>query len=189
VDLEAQPHVPETDATPDTLVSKVQTFRRPKRSQTSSSYRPKAKGRVWKPGQEPGIDPSGNHPTITPTSLHTNCDITVVDFSQKSLDIQYLDNSTLQAFLDEPRAEANTCRWINVNGLSWDVISLIGTKKKFHRLAIEDLLNPRNRTKADWYSDHTYSELSGLFVRLPSHLLLPSRTSTAETRQPERIRL
>lgn len=28
-----------------------------------------------------------------------------------------------------------------------------------HRLAIEDLLNPKNRTKADWYSDHTYMVL------------------------------
>ena len=49
-----------------------------------------------------------------------------------------------------------TCRWISVNGLSWDVIRLLGNQKNLHRLAIEDLTNTKNRTKADWYADHTY---------------------------------
>ncbi len=52
-----------------------------------------------------------------------------------------------------------TCRWISVNGLSWDVIKLLGNHKNLHRLAIEDLTNQKNRTKADWYSDHTYMVL------------------------------
>lgn len=58
--------------------------------------------------------------------------------------------------MDIPRPDWATCRWINVNGLSWDVIKLLGNDKHLHRLAIEDLMNPKNRTKADWYSDHTY---------------------------------
>ena len=58
--------------------------------------------------------------------------------------------------MDVPRPDWAVCRWINVNGLSWDVIKLLGSDKSLHRLAIEDLLNPKNRTKADWYSDHTY---------------------------------
>ena len=59
-------------------------------------------------------------------------------------------------FMDTPRPDWAVCRWINVNGLSWDVIKLLGNDKRLHRLAIEDLLNPKNRTKVDWYSDHTY---------------------------------
>lgn len=70
--------------------------------------------------------------------------------------MQHLDNETLPNFMDMPRPAWAACRWINVNGLSWDVIKLLGSDKRLHRLAIEDLLNPRNRTKADWYSDHTY---------------------------------
>lgn len=58
--------------------------------------------------------------------------------------------------MDVQRPDWAVCRWINVNGLSWDVIKLLGNDKRLHRLAIEDLMNPRNRTKADWYSDHTY---------------------------------
>ena len=132
--------------------------RRIKRSQTSRSFRPKLAGRQWKPGEEPGIDPSGPHSGTVPVNLHTDCQITVVDFGQQDMEVRELDNSQLADFLAETKDEGLTCRWINVNGLSWDVISLLGKEKKFHRLAIEDMLHSRNRTKADWYSDHTYSE-------------------------------
>lgn len=51
---------------------------------------------------------------------------------------------------DEDDLEWAKCRWINVNGLSWDVIQAIAKYKKLHRLALEDLVNTKNRTKADW---------------------------------------
>lgn len=59
------------------------------------------------------------------------------------------------------------CRWINVNGLSWDVIQEIAKYKKLHRLALEDLVNTKNRTKADWYVDPIYT-ISGSFRRASS---------------------
>ena len=83
-----------------------------------------------------------------------------MEFSQDDMRMEYLDNSTLEAYLAQPKDETFSCRWINVNGISWDVISAIGKAKRFHRLAIEDMINRKNRTKADWYSDHTYSGLS-----------------------------
>ena len=109
------------------------------------------------PGQEPGIDTSAilPHPSLAP-NLHAQCDITVVDFSQDNIRLEHLDNDTLPDFMDLPKPDWAACRWINVNGLSWDVIKLLGNDKHLHRLAIEDLINPKNRTKADWYSDHTY---------------------------------
>jgi len=67
-----------------------------------------------------------------------------------------LDNETLPEFLDEDKEEWVACRWICVNGLSWDVIKALGNHKGLHRLAVEDLINTKNRTKADWYSDHAY---------------------------------
>ena len=48
-----------------------------------------------------------------------------------------------------------------VNGLSWDVVRLLGEKQKLHSLAIEDLLHTRNRTKADWYPEHVF----GIFFK------------------------
>ena len=132
--------------------------RRIRRTQTSRSYRPKVAGRQWKPGQEPGINPAGPLPGTAPVALKEYCQITVVDYSQEEIEVRELENDQLGPFLDEGRDESLTCRWINVNGLSWDVISMLAREKKFHPLAIEDMLNRRNRTKADWYSDHTFSE-------------------------------
>jgi Mg2+ and Co2+ transporter CorA len=67
-----------------------------------------------------------------------------------------LDNDTLEQFLSREREPWVQCRWINVNGLSWDVIKILGNHKRLHRLAIEDVVHTTNRTKADWYSDHAF---------------------------------
>ncbi|KAL3423222.1 putative CorA family metal ion transporter [Phlyctema vagabunda] len=115
----------------------------------------------WAPGQEPGLDPSkpngGRAETVT---LHEQCQITVVDFSEEDMIMRELDNTNLIAFLDQKQEPWIKCRWINVNGLSWDVIQALGKHKRLHRLAIEDLVNTNNRTKADWYPDHTYIVLT-----------------------------
>lgn len=106
----------------------------------------------WQPGAEPGVDPSkadGGHASI-PT-LWAPCEITVVDFAQSEMVMQKLDNDTIVPFLKNPPPAWAKCRWINVNGLSWDVIRVLGQYKKLHKLAIEDVMNTRSRTKADWY--------------------------------------
>ncbi len=126
--------------------------RLPKRSNTAKSYKPRQQ---WQPGQEPGIDtrsPNDGRPISHLPELNQHCDITVVDFSQDDMLEHYLENKTLEAFLDRKRGDWVRCRWINVHGLSWDVIKLLGNHKGLHRLAVEDLMNPKNRTKADWYA-------------------------------------
>ncbi len=84
--------------------------------------------------------------------LSAPCEITVVDFSPEHLSLQRLDNETLAAFLKLPQPDWVQCRWINVNCLSWDVIQALGRHKSLHKLAIEDLMNTRNRTKAEWFA-------------------------------------
>lgn len=105
----------------------------------------------WRPGAEPGIDPSkpdGGQETVP--DLHAECQITVVDYSQDQLEVHELDNAELIEFVKQPQPSWVKCRWINVNGLSWDVIQALGQYKDLHRLAIEDIMNTRNRTKAEW---------------------------------------
>lgn len=107
----------------------------------------------WRPGQEPGLDPSKpNGGRAQLPMLHADCDITVVDFSEDDMVMHYLENATLSGWLEKhgKRSEWAKCRWINVNGLSWDVIQALGKYKRLHRLALEDVVNTRNRTKADW---------------------------------------
>jgi Mg2+ and Co2+ transporter CorA len=119
----------------------------------------------WRPGSEPGFDPTkadGGHASTT--TLWAPCDITVVDFSQTKRDINRLDNDTLIPFLKlSPNTPAwAKCRWISVNGLSWDVIQVLGRNKKLHRLALEDIMNTRNRTKVDWYAGNAFIVLTML---------------------------
>ena len=138
--------------------------RRVQRANTARSYYRDGSSpdRGWEPGNEPGIDPNkpllpdGTDLKLFPVELHRQCEITVVDFSQHEMRQYVLDNDTLEPFLLREREPWVQCRWINVNGLSWDVIRILGTHKNLHRLAIEDLMNPDNRTKVDWYSDHAF---------------------------------
>ncbi|RYP62515.1 hypothetical protein DL771_009698 [Monosporascus sp. 5C6A] len=123
----------------------------------------------WKPGAEPGMDPSkpdGGQSSSLPT-LHAECQITVVDFSQTGLEIHEFENKALIDFVTKPQPSWVKCRWINVNGLSWDVIQALGKYKNLHRLSIEDIMNTRNRTKVDWYANHAFLVLTCLkLVRL-----------------------
>ncbi|KAI1172940.1 hypothetical protein F4777DRAFT_559680 [Nemania sp. FL0916] len=111
----------------------------------------------WHPGAEPGIDPKkpDGGQGIIPL-LRAQCQITVVDFSQDDLRIHEQSNAELIEFIQRPQPSWAKCRWINVNGLSWDVIQALGKYKDLHRLAIEDIMNTRNRTKVDWYPNHAF---------------------------------
>ncbi|KAH6693784.1 hypothetical protein F5X68DRAFT_199680 [Plectosphaerella plurivora] len=111
----------------------------------------------WQPGSEPGFDPSkpdGGHASVP--VLQADCDITIFDFSEIRVDQRTYGNADFIRFLDEPQPAWSKCRWINVNGLSWDVIQALGKNKGLHTLAIEDVMNTRNRTKADWYTDQAF---------------------------------
>lgn len=108
------------------------------------------------PGSEPGLSPDSK------VDLHTRCGITVVDFSQDQVIQTELENDSLREFLEEDRPEWSLVRWINLNGLSWDCISAVAKKYNLHSLALEDLLNTKNRTKCDWYSDHAFINLTML---------------------------
>ncbi|OAP62626.1 hypothetical protein AYL99_01853 [Fonsecaea erecta] len=156
----------------ETGVSKysVRSLRRRGRADTTNvMYGAGEMGRTtgWTPGQEPGIDTSDPAPpyslgATTPADaahlerLNQRCEITVVDFSNEMVSTTDLDNDNLEEFLQQDPPQWADVRWINVNGLSWDVIRVLGNHKHLHRLAIEDLFNTKNRTKVDWYSDHTY---------------------------------
>ena len=129
--------------------------RRPTRSNTVRNYNIVSPVRpTWEePGAEPGVDTTKEEAEAH-HALHQECEITVVDFSDERVDCTNLDNGNLEEFLDQPKEPWVACRWINVNGLSWDVIRVLGNHKKLHRLAIEDIVHTRTRTKVDWYADH-----------------------------------
>ncbi|KAK3374826.1 hypothetical protein B0H63DRAFT_480969 [Podospora didyma] len=115
----------------------------------------------WRPGAEPGLDPSkadGGHASMP--QLSAPCEITIVDYSKDELDVQKFNNETLVPFLKKPQPEWAKCRWINVNGLSWDVIQALGKRLNLHKLSLEDIMNTKNRTKAEWFPTHAFIVLT-----------------------------
>nr|POF18605.1 cobalt/magnesium transport protein cora [Quercus suber] len=124
-------------------------------------------------GAEPGIDPNAEDEKDPPhlTQLRADCDIRIIDFAATGRPIQiHVSNADLKAALDVPRPADLPCRWISVNGLSWDVIKPLGKKYNLHQLAIEDLIHTRSRTKVDWYTDHAFVVLTlQKLVRLHRH--------------------
>ncbi|KAF9125357.1 hypothetical protein BGX30_000507 [Mortierella sp. GBA39] len=84
-------------------------------------------------------------------------DATVMDMNQTQYTKrQGMANSEFLTWLQQPRPEWSTVRWININGMSWDVIKAIAIKYDLHHLAVEDLLHIPQRTKVDIYPKHTY---------------------------------
>lgn len=143
--------------------SSTDTARRTKRRFSRSNTVKHAPSRPnWRPGQEPGIDTEKVDESVAPhlEAMHTKCDITVVDFSDENIVSVEATNDNLEDILNLKRPSSMPCRWISVNGLSWDVIKVLGKRFNLHRLAIEDLINTKTRTKVDWYSDHAFIVLT-----------------------------
>ncbi|KAF8950385.1 hypothetical protein BGZ52_002693 [Haplosporangium bisporale] len=67
-----------------------------------------------------------------------------------------MNNQEFLQWLKQPRPEWSKVRWININGMSWDVIKEISLKYDLHHLAVEDLLHVPQRTKVDIYPKQTY---------------------------------
>ncbi|KUJ22553.1 uncharacterized protein LY89DRAFT_575344 [Mollisia scopiformis] len=115
----------------------------------------------WRPGQEPGIDPSKpNGGRSQAPMLHQQCQITVVNYSSDEMVMHEFNNEQFIEFLQKPQESWIKCSWINVTGLSWDVIQSIGKHKRLHKLAIEDLIGGKGLTKTEWYLDHAYMAMT-----------------------------
>jgi hypothetical protein len=49
-----------------------------------------------------------------------------MDFSEKdALPIKHLTNESLEEFLQNERPPESRVRWINIDGISWDVIKIL----------------------------------------------------------------
>ena len=156
----AQPNIEEV-LSPTYSRSSIDTTlrRRITRSNTVRHYQSPTRATWEEPGAEPGVDVKDEEAAARFAHLRQQCEITVVDFSAERIQTYELDNETLQEFVKRPKDDWVECRWVNVNGLDFDVISELTTHKQLHRLAIEDLMTGREqRTKVDWYSDQAFSK-------------------------------
>lgn len=99
----------------------------------------------------------------------------VVDDENEHLDSDFKEFNAYMNKVADSRLEIQSAiqnrpswskvRWINVTGLSWEAISILGKFYNLHPLAIEDMIDIPQRTKMDIYPTH-------LFVVLPLLKLL-----------------
>ena len=79
-------------------------------------------------GAEPGIDPKLKSSIAAFGGLHANCRIDVIDYSSVGYEKQRMGNAEFLKFLEQPRPHWAKVRWINVGGVSWDVIHDLAIK-------------------------------------------------------------
>ncbi|KAI0640257.1 hypothetical protein C8Q77DRAFT_1153132 [Trametes polyzona] len=121
-------------------------------------------------GAEPGIDPRRASAFLNYGHIRQQCLIEVNDYSTMRTSFGRMTNAEfIRLFADSNASRREPwvrVRWINVGGISWDVISALALKYDMHPLALEDVLHQRGhaRSKADYYPQH-------LFLRVLCHSL------------------
>ncbi|EIW87267.1 hypothetical protein CONPUDRAFT_116452 [Coniophora puteana RWD-64-598 SS2] len=147
-------------------------------------------------GFEPGIDPRRHTAALAYGHVHAQCVIQCADYSALRASFGRMSNAEFVAMLSDDGACAREpwakVRWINIWGISWDVLSALALRYELHPLALEDVLHQRGhaRSKADYYP-------SQLFVRVLCHMLgdpdedvlaqyAPEETSRSASPEPMR---
>ncbi|KAJ7163946.1 magnesium transporter [Mycena crocata] len=121
-------------------------------------------------GAEPGVDPRRASADAQFGGIKQDCVIEVADYSAVRSSFGRMTNREFVNFMDDPAASEREpwvkVRWINIGGMSWDVIKAVSIKYDLHPLALEDVFHTRSQTrsKADYYTKH-------LFLRVLCHEL------------------
>ncbi|KAF9260846.1 hypothetical protein L218DRAFT_962182 [Marasmius fiardii PR-910] len=113
-------------------------------------------------GAEPGVDPRRASADVQFGKIKQDCVIEILDYSSLSHSYGRMTNKEFVNFLADPKASAREpwvkVRWINIGGLSWDVMKAVALKHDIHPLALEDIFHhrPNTRSKADYYNKHLF---------------------------------
>lgn len=83
-------------------------------------------------GAEPGVDPRRSSAHINYGHIKANCVIEVVDYSSVRSSFGRMENKGFIDYLNDPQASKREpwvrVRWVNIGGISWDVISTLAMK-------------------------------------------------------------
>lgn len=89
-------------------------------------------GEARKIGAEPGIDPLRPGADLEWADVVEDCNIEIIDYSAVSCHQRKMGNTEFVDMMDDdelwkPRRWAR-CRWINIGGVSWDVIKALASR-------------------------------------------------------------
>lgn len=89
-------------------------------------------------GAEPGVDPRRDSANQTHGHIRQDCLIEVVDYSVVRSTFTRMTNAGFVQLLGDPRSSNKETwakvRWINIGGISWDVISALSLKYGAYRM-------------------------------------------------------
>lgn len=101
------------------------------------------------PGSEPGIDPRRESVKRAYAYIHEACEVEVIDYCSEHVKFRQFGNESFLEFLKTTeRKPPMKVRWINIAGISWDIISELALKYQLHPLSIEDILHSRTTTRS-----------------------------------------
>lgn len=93
----------------------------------------------------------------------TQTAVTCIDYSPTNVSIQEVED--LEDFMVHHRPEWSSVRWISIVGLSnMNAVHALATKYDLHPLALEDVLNGRQRPKMESYGGEDGEFLARLFI-------------------------
>ncbi|KAJ3777804.1 hypothetical protein FB446DRAFT_783971 [Lentinula raphanica] len=117
------------------------------------------------PGAEPGVNPHRYSAELRYRGTRQACEIQIVDYSSVSMHSRRLSNVQMIDMLggDSQTSERPSwakVRWIDVGGISWDVLKVLAIKYKIHPLALEDILHAHttkpSASKSDYHVQHLF---------------------------------
>ncbi|KAJ6514237.1 hypothetical protein C8R47DRAFT_568707 [Mycena vitilis] len=130
-------------------------------------------------GAEPGIDPRQAMADAEYGWIKQQCVIEIADYSTVRCSFGRMTNCEFVDLMRDDEASVRPrwarVRWINIAGMSWDVIKAVSIKYDLHPLALEDVFHAhaRARSKVDYYTQH-------LFLRVLCHELGEDSTRSAD---------
>ena len=130
------------------------------------------------PGAEPGVDVRRDSAYLNYGHIRQNCQIEIADYSSVRSSFGRMTNQEFISFLGSPKASEREpwvkVRWINVGGISWDVIRALALKYG------KPDLHPLSSTPGSRVVDQTFTRsLLRMSSAYPEDLVLVQITISA----------
>ncbi|KAJ4473129.1 hypothetical protein J3R30DRAFT_3514880 [Lentinula aciculospora] len=123
-------------------------------------------------GAEPGVDPRHYSAELRYRGIKQSCEIRIVDYSAVSMKSRSITSTQLIDMFNDPQVSERPSwakvRWIDVGGISWDVLKALAVKYKIHPLALENILHTHTKptaSKSDYYPQHLFLRILCLELR------------------------
>ncbi|KAG8722814.1 hypothetical protein FRC08_007762 [Ceratobasidium sp. 394] len=133
------------------------------------------------PGVEPDLQYINPHELYG--HLHQDCKVHVWDYGPtRARPLQFNANHSFLHWFESKKESQrglwSKVRWINISGVSWDILEALKQKYDLHPLSLDVVITGRDnaRSKADYYAKH-------LFIHILSHSLPPDENNP-KTGQP-----